>query len=202
MGVRYLMSKNPELDSSKYELISRFGKICLYRNKEEGSVARFYENTISEESLKKLCQKDVREKNRETLLENAIAVEGGKEIGDISELDAVSEAQENSEVTLNAPEKDSHVTGTVDAKADGYVMCMIPYEKGWTVTVDGEETEILKGDIGFLAFKVAEGEHQIELTYQVPGLRSGMIAGGVCWIVYLGLVAFTGYRRKRKTAVR
>ncbi len=72
------------------------------------------------------------------------------------ELDAVSEAQENSEVTLNAPEKDSHVTGNVDAKADGYVMCMIPYEKGWTVTVDGEETEILKGDIGFLAFKVAE----------------------------------------------
>lgn len=41
MGVRYLMSKNPELDSSKYELISRFGKICLYRNKEEGSVASF-----------------------------------------------------------------------------------------------------------------------------------------------------------------
>ena len=202
MGVRYFMSKNSELDSSKYELIGRFGKICLYRNKEEGSVARFYENTISEESLKKLCQKDVREKNRETLLENAIAVEGGKEIGDISELDAVSEAQENSEVTLNAPEKDSHVTGTVDAKADGYVMCMIPYEKGWTVTVDGEETEILKGDIGFLAFKVAEGEHQIELIYQVPGLRSGMIAGGVCWIVYLGLVAFTGYRRKRKAAVR
>lgn len=197
MGVRYLLSKNPELDSSKYELVSQFGEIYLYRNKEEGNVARFYENTISEQSLKKLCQKDVREKNRETLLENAIAVKGGKDIGDISELDAVSEVQENSEVTLNAPEKDSHVTGTVEAKTDGYVMCMIPCEKGWTVTVDGEKTEVLHGDIGFLAFKVAKGEHQIELTYQVPGMKYGIAAGGVCWILYLGIVFFAGYRKKR-----
>lgn len=159
-------------------------------------MARFYENTISEQSLKKLCQKDVREKNRETLLENAIAVKGGKDIGDISELDAVSEVQENSEVTLNAPEKDSHVTGTVEAKTDGYVMCMIPCEKGWTVTVDGEKTEVLYGDIGFLAFKVAKGEHQIELTYQVPGMKYGIAAGGVCWILYLGIVVFAGYRKK------
>ena len=196
MGVRYLLSKNPELDSSKYELISQFGEIYLYRNKEEGNVARFYENTISEESLKKLCKKDVRENNRETFLSNAIAVEGGEDISDISELSPGSEEQKNSSVTLNAPEKDSHVIGSVDAKTDGYVMCMIPYENGWTVTVDGEKTEILQGDIGFLAFKVSEGEHQIELTYQVPGMKAGMMAGGVCWILYLGVVVLAGYRRK------
>lgn len=200
MGVRYLLSKNPELDSSKYEFISQFGEIYLYRNKEEGNVARFYENTISEESLKKLCKKDVRESNREVLLSNAIAVEGGEDISDISELASVSERQKNSSVTLNAPEKDSHVTGSVDAKTDGYVMCMIPYEKGWTVTVDGEETESMQGDIGFLAFKVSEGEHQIELTYQVPGMKAGMMAGGVCWILYLGVVVLTGCRRRRNSA--
>ena len=26
---------------------------------------------------------------------------------------------------------------------------MIPYEKGWSLTVDGKETELLRGDIGF-----------------------------------------------------
>lgn len=142
-------------------------------------------------------QKDVRENNREKLLSNAIAVDGGEDISDIRELAPVSEEQKNSSVTLNAPEKDSHVTGTVEAKTDGYVMCMIPCEKGWTVTVDGEKTEVLHGDIGFLAFKVAKGEHQIELTYQVPGMKYGIAAGGVCWILYLGIVVFAGYRKKK-----
>ena len=198
MGVRYLLSKSGELDSSKYELLGQFGTVYLYRNREEGNVARFYENTISEESLKNLCKKDVREQNREALLKNAIAVEGGQDISDMSELPAVSEAQENSSVTLNAPEKDSLVTGSVSAMADGYVMCMSPYEKGWTITVDGEETEAVQGDICFLSFKVTEGEHQIRLVYHVPGLESGMLAGGVCWILYFGMVFMLNLRNRRK----
>lgn len=117
-------------------------------------MARFYENTISEQSLKKLCQKDVREKNRETLLENAIAVKGGKDIGDISELDAVSEVQENSEVTLNAPEKDSHVTGTVDAKTDGYVMCMIPCEKDGLLLLTARKQKSCMAISAFLHLKL------------------------------------------------
>lgn len=196
MGVRYLLSKSGEQDSGKYERIGRFGEIYLYRNREEGNVARFYENTISEKSLKELCKGKKQKKNREILLSNAIAVEGGEDISDISQLAPVSEEQEHSSVILNAPEKDSHVTGSVDAETDGYVMCMIPYENGWTVTVDGEKTEVLQGDIGFLAFKVSKGEHQIELDYHVPGMKYGMISGGVCWILYAGALLLAGKRKK------
>ena len=198
MGVRYLLSKDGKLDDSKYEFIKQFGSVYLYRNKQEGNTARFYENAISEKSLKKLCRKEVREKNREILLKNVIAVEDGKDISDVSQLPEISEEQQNSSVTLKIPEKDSYVTGNVTAGTDGYVLCMIPYEKGWEITVDGKETEAVKGDIGFLAFKVDKGEHQIELTYHVPGLRSGMLAGGVCWFVYLGILIFNNKRRKKK----
>ena len=60
-------------------------------------------------------------------------------------------------MTLDAPQKDSHLTGTVSAQADGYVLCMIPYETGWKVTVDGEEVTTEKGDLGFVAFPVTKG---------------------------------------------
>lgn len=198
MGVRYLLSKDGKLDDSKYEFIKQFGSVYLYRNKQEGNTAWFYENAISEKSLKKLCRKEVREKNREIILKNVIAVEDGKDISDVSQLPEISEEQQNSSVTLKIPEKDSYVTGNVTAGTDGYVLCMIPYEKGWEITVDGKETEAVKGDIGFLAFKVDKGEHQIELTYHVPGLRSGMLAGGVCWFVYLGILIFNNKKRKKK----
>lgn len=108
-GVRYLLSKSGDLDSSKYELMQQFGGIYLYRNVQEAATARFYVNTISEDSLKELCN----EENRETLLENSLALEDGREIEDLSDLEEISDAQKKSSVVLNAPEKDSCITGTV-----------------------------------------------------------------------------------------
>ena len=175
-GVRYLLSKSGDLDSSKYELMQQFGGIYLYRNVQEAATARFYVNTISEDSLKELCN----EENRETLLENSLALEDGREIEDLSDLEEISDAQKKSSVVLNAPEKDSCITGTVSARADGYVLCMIPYENGWTVSVDGEEVETEKGDLGFLAFPVKEGEHQLTITFHAPGLKAGAGASIVC----------------------
>ena len=195
-GVRYLLSKSGDLDSSKYELMQQFGGIYLYRNVQEAATARFYVNTISEDSLKELCN----EENRETLLENSLALEDGREIEDLSDLEEISDAQKKSSVVLNAPEKDSCITGTVSARADGYVLCMIPYENGWTVSVDGEEVETEKGDLGFLAFPVKEGEHQLTITFHAPGLKAGAGASIVCWIIYFGMLGY-GRRRKRKAAV-
>lgn len=195
-GVRYLLSKSGDLDSSKYELMQQFGGIYLYRNVQEAATARFYVNTISEDSLKELCN----EENRETLLENSLALEDGREIEDLSDLEEISDAQKKSSVVLNAPEKDSCITGTVSAWADGYVLCMIPYENGWTVSVDGEEVETEKGDLGFLAFPVKEGEHQLTITFHAPGLKAGAGASIVCWIIYFGMLGY-GCRRKRKAAV-
>ena len=195
-GVRYLLSKSGDLDSSKYELMQQFGGIYLYRNVQEAATARFYVNTISEDSLKELCN----EENRETLLENSLALEDGREIEDLSDLEEISDAQKKSSVVLNAPEKDSCITGTVSARADGYVLCMIPYENGWTVSVDREEVETEKGDLGFLAFPVKEGEHQLTITFHAPGLKAGAGASIVCWIIYFGMLGY-GRRRKRKAAV-
>lgn len=91
-GVRYLISQNSKLDSSKYELIRKFGdNIYLYRNIRESDVARFYTNTISEESLENLCDRE----SRERLLENSLALEDGEEISDLSQLKEISEEQKN-----------------------------------------------------------------------------------------------------------
>lgn len=197
MGVRYLISENPNLDNTKYEQIDQFGKVFLYKNIKEADVARFYENTISEESLRRLCTGKNRKKNRERILENYLATEDGTNISEISQLTEVPKKQKNSAVMLEIAEKDSHLIGSVSAQADGYVMCMIPWEKGWTVTVDGENVRTQRGDLGFLAFQVDEGEHQLELNYQVPGLKTGMVASAVCWCIYMAICLYQS-RKKRE----
>ena len=92
-------------------------------------------------------------------------------------------AEQNSSVTLDAPQKDSVVTGSVHAEADGYALFMIPYEKGWSLTIDGERAELLRGDIGFLACEVPEGDHTILLTFEAPGLKAGTIGSVLFWIL-------------------
>ena len=87
-------------------------------------------------------------------------------------------------MTLDSPQKDSVVTGSVHAEADGYALFMIPYEKGWSLTIDGEKAELLRGDIGFLACEVPEGDHTILLTFEAPGLKAGTIGSVLFWILF------------------
>ena len=185
LGVKYILSGNGEPDETKYKLLDQVGSLYIHENVLDAQTAHFYTQDISEESLKELCT----EENREELLGEAIALEDGTEIGDASEIQTLKSeeqetAEQNSSVTLNAPQKDSVVTGSVHAEADGYALFMIPYEKGWSLTIDGEKAELLRGDIGFLACEVPEGDHTILLTFEAPGLKAGTIGSLLFWILF------------------
>lgn len=185
LGVKYILSGNGEPDETKYKLLDQVGSLYIHENVLDAQTAHFYTQDISEESLKELCT----EENREELLGEAIALEDGTEIGDASEIQTLKSeeqetAEQNSSVTLDAPQKDSVVTGSVHAEADGYALFMIPYEKGWSLTIDGEKAEPLRGDIGFLACEVPEGDHTILLTFEAPGLKAGTIGSVLFWILF------------------
>ena len=185
LGVKYILSGNGEPDETKYKLLDQVGSLYIHVNVLDAQTAHFYTQDISEESLKELCT----EENREEILGEAIALEDGTEIGDASEIQTLKSeeqetAEQNSSVTLDAPQKDSVVTGSVHAEADGYALFMIPYEKGWSLTIDGEKAELLRGDIGFLACEVPEGDHTILLTFEAPGLKAGTIGSVLFWILF------------------
>lgn len=185
LGVKYILSGNGEPDETKYKLLDQVGSLYIHVNVLDAQTAHFYTQDISEESLKELCT----EENREELLGEAIALEDGTEIGDASEIQTLKSeeqetAEQNSSVTLDALQKDSVVTGSVHAEADGYALFMIPYEKGWSLTIDGEKAELLRGDIGFLACEVPEGDHTILLTFEAPGLKAGTIGSVLFWILF------------------
>lgn len=109
-----------------------------------------------------------------------------EEVSDIESVVSEQDRQvmEASEIILDDPEKDAYITGTVYAEADGYGVFMIPYEKGWSLTVDGKETELLRGDIGFLACRLPEGDHSLELKFEAPGLKAGAAGSAAFWVLF------------------
>lgn len=90
---------------------------------------------------------------------------------------------------------DTRLSGTIQVKEDGFFVTSIPYEKGWTMKVDGETVEPKAFGGAFLAADLEAGEHEIELTYLPDGFVPGILVS-LCGIGILVALCFV--RKKRR----
>jgi hypothetical protein len=65
------------------------------------------------------------------------------------------------------------------------VFYSIPYEEGWSATVNGKPAEIEKVNIGFMAVKVPAGENNVvRFDYETPGLKLGVIVSIISVLLF------------------
>ena len=77
---------------------------------------------------------------------------------------------------------------SITTEKPNLVFFSVPYEDGWSATVNGEEVPVEKVDTGFMAVPVEAGESDIVFTYETPGLRAGLwisLGGVICLVIYL-----------------
>ena len=87
------------------------------------------------------------------------------------------------------------LTGTINSNG-GYLILSIPYDKGFTVKVDGKEVLYEKVNTSFIGFKVSSGKHDIEITFDAPNAFVGKIVslisfGLLCFIVLYDKIYYT-----------
>ncbi|MBQ8961393.1 MAG: YfhO family protein [Ruminococcus sp.] len=84
---------------------------------------------------------------------------------------------------------------------DNLVFFSIPYDKGFTAYVDGQETEIEKVFDGLSAVFVPAGDHSIRFDYRVIGLKEGAAVSVVCLSLLLiySCGCFVLWLRRRKS---
>ncbi len=68
----------------------------------------------------------------------------------------------------------SGFTAHIDAKEAGLLVFTIPYDKGFSATVDGTSAEIIPCDVAFMAVWVEPGAHEIVFTYRTRSLSLGI----------------------------
>ena len=90
-------------------------------------------------------------------------------------------------------------TATCDLDEDVLMFFSVPYDSGWSATVNGEPVVIEKASVGFMAVRVPAGEAEIRFEYMTPGLIPGAFvsAGG---LVLLGVYLLVMRRQDRRTA--
>ena len=96
--------------------------------------------------------------------------------------------------------KENHLSGTIHAQEDQMLFFSIPYDKGWTVKIDGKKVKTKALGKAFLTVKAPEGKHKVSLTYVSVGFKEGAILSIAGFVVFILIMAF--FRRKKKAAVK
>ena len=76
---------------------------------------------------------------------------------------------------------------TSSFETDRFVVFTVPWESGWSATINGEPAEIEKVNRGVMGIKVPAGECEIKFDYVTPGLKAGAAAtagAAVILIIY------------------
>ena len=82
------------------------------------------------------------------------------------------------------------ITATVTAGAGEYLFLNFVASKGYTVTVNGREAELIDNDLHFLLVALDEGENVVRFTYLSPYVRyaAAGLAGAVVGLLAVALV--------------
>ena len=95
--------------------------------------------------------------------------------------------------------EDTHVSGSVTVTEDSMLLVTVPYEEGWTVTVDGVDALYEKWNGAMIAVPLSAGTHLVTFDYEPSGLRLGaMISAGSLILLLITIIAGRGRKRPRK----
>ena len=87
----------------------------------------------------------------------------------------------------------------VDATGGGWVVVADSLQRdGWTATVDGKPTDLVRADSVGGAVWVPAGEHTVRVQYHTPGLREGFVLSGATVFVAAVVCALVLLLRRRR----
>lgn len=88
-------------------------------------------------------------------------------------------------------------TAQADLEAENLVLFSVPYDDGFTATVNGVPAEVEKVDNGLMAVAAPAGHSEIVFTYHTAGLRQSVAVSAGAIVVYAVWVAVL-HRKKRR----
>lgn len=95
---------------------------------------------------------------------------------------------------------DTDIKGTVTAAESCVLYTSIPYDKGWTIYIDGEkidETDYVILENTLLACNIDSGTHTVEFKFKAQGLTLGFAISGIALIILLVFVLYKVVTRKK-----
>lgn len=110
----------------------------------------------------------------------------------VLDYDVIKNRQNNVDALKGVYNQDGFVArGEIDVSEDGYLVTSFPYQKGFSVLIDGKKADSKCVNTAFLGTEISKGKHDVEIVFSAP-----MKNLGLCLSVG-GLVLFVVQERKK-----
>lgn len=87
-------------------------------------------------------------------------------------------------------------TSSILLDKENLVFFSVPYDDGWSATVNGQPAEIERVNVGFMAVRAPAGENEIRFYYHTPGLKTGLIISGISILILAGYLLLNSKVKK------
>lgn len=185
----------PERDFPGFSLRNEENGFRIYENDYYIPPGFTYDYYVTEEALE-----GVSDSVRERLLIRALVLddEQVQRYGDIlsdagnlplslSKNDYLTECEKHRAEACEDFSYDSKgFSAAISLETPKLVFFSVPYESGWTATVNGVPVEVEQVSNGFMAIRCEAGNNQIVFHYELPGLKWGALLT-IAGLVLLGL---------------
>lgn len=186
------------------------GSLAVYENTDWLPMAYAYDAYVTTEEFEAVA-----ESQRANLLMRAIVLDEeqiqryGMNLRHLSEEEQQDFTEQQYQEDLNARQSmsasdvqldNNGLTAYIQLQENGLVLLPVPYDEGFTATVNGEEVPVLKVSGGLMAVNAARGDNTIRLEYHTKGLSASLALAGVSVVVWLGYVGYHINRNKKQSA--
>lgn len=193
--------ESPE-DMPMFKFLKKNGSYRIYENEAYIPMGLAYDSYIDEDEFNKLS--DLAKQKimlRAVVLNEEQQKAYGADLEEISDPDKYAAAdsdfldycKERAADTCESFRYDSRgFDAVIELEKPEMVFFSVPYEKGWSVKVNGRDADVERVSVGFMAVRCDEGENMITFSYETPGLRIGIIVmfcGAAGLVLYLILMA-------------
>lgn len=93
---------------------------------------------------------------------------------------------------------DTELKGNIKMEKGGVIITTVPYEKGWSLYVDGKKREFDSIEEAFIVFELEEGEHEIVFKYMPEGFVLGATISVVSILVLIMWLLCLKHKNKEK----
>ena len=203
LGVGHLVS-NVELEGEEEKVYNNGWQDIWVYNTEKLPVGFAYDKYMLKKDFEKL-DSEVRaaamldtlviDEKDENAVRNVLKKYDQKYEGVISVKKIDQYVNEHSEKIYDFKKDTTSFSSKITVDNEKYVYFSVPYDKQWSVCVNGKETEILNIN-GLMAVHVSEGENTIKFTYSAIFVKLGAVISLISLCIWLTIVA-VNYRRRK-----
>jgi uncharacterized membrane protein YfhO len=188
VGVKYELTRQRNLDGRPgMTYVGTAGGVDVYRNESARSFGYFYDRVIAETQVEALAPAQ-----RTDFMLNNITVDDPAAI--TTWID--SQPPPRADQTRLQPRaelhklRDDRLEGPVQTPLPHVLLLSMPFDLGWSASLDGSPLKLFRADYGLTAALVPAGMHQLQLQYSPPGRDIGIWLSAAS-MAFLALVAFS-----------